>query len=189
MIKAIVFDCFGVLATDGWLPFRSQHFKDNKELYTKADGLNKDMNTGSISYQSFVNQVAKLAGVTEKFLDSQIDSNVANVELLDFIKKELKPKYKLGILSNAGVNWLDVIFTKDQLSIFDALALSYEMGAIKPDLITYQTVADRLGVDPTECIFVDDQEKHCIGAIQAGMKAVIYIDFKQTKSELQSLLK
>ncbi len=188
MATAIVFDCFGVLATDGWLPFRDGHFLEDKELFAQADRLNKEMDAGIISYPSFVAQIAALAGVSENVVDKHIDSNVPNAPLLSFIKNDLKPKYKIGMLSNAGANWLDKIFTKAQLAMFDARALSYEVGAIKPDPLTYQTIAKRLGVSTEDCIFIDDQVRYCIGAQEVGMKSVEYKGFDQMKKDLLSLL-
>jgi putative hydrolase of the HAD superfamily len=66
--------------------------------------------------------------------------------------------------------------------------LSYESDVIKPEVRAYQLIAERLGVEPDECIFVDDQEKHCAGASQAGMKPVLYNDFTSFKKELEKIL-
>jgi len=188
MIKAIIFDCFGVLATDGWLPFRDEYFADNSGLLARADDLNREMNTGLISYPSFLRQVAKLANVSEELLDKRIDSNVPNTKLISFIQKQLKPRYKIGMLSNAGANWLEVIFTKPHLAIFDAVVLSYEIGAIKPDPRVYEIIAEKLGVDIDSCVFIDDQQRHCIGAQQVGMQAIQYTDFQNMKAALAKLL-
>ena len=38
-IKGIIFDCFGVLATDGWLPFKNKYFKEKPALFRKATEL------------------------------------------------------------------------------------------------------------------------------------------------------
>jgi len=184
MIKAIVFDCFGVLATDGWLPFRESHFSKNPLLLEKALTLNKKADAGVLHYDDFVKQVAQMARMSESATHGAIEGNIPNEALLEYIKSELKPHYKIGMLSNAPENWLDKMFTSEQVALFDATTLSYELGAIKPDLIMYQTIARRLGVEPSECIFIDDQPTYCEGAARAGMSVIQYVDFAQMKAEL-----
>lgn len=187
MIKAIIFDCFGVLTTDGWLVFKNHYFKQDQSLFRKATGLNEQVNSGAIKYEEFISEVAKMASILANEVHHKIDNNVANDELFDYIKT-LKPRYKIGMLSNAASNWLDELFAKGQVALFDAIVLSYESGVIKPEEQSYQTVAERLGAQPNECVFIDDQEKHCEGARAVGMQAILYEDFEQMKTELEALL-
>ena len=158
MIKAIVFDCFGVLASDGWLPFKVRYFEDNQELSLQATLLNKAVDSGQASFDEFVREVASMAGVSEELARQQIEHNIPDEKLFAYIE-ELKQQYLIGLLSNAGDNWLDSIFTPEQVSLFNAVALSYEIGAIKPDVRAYEAIVDRLRVAPSECIFVDDQPR------------------------------
>lgn len=189
MIKAIVFDCFGVLATDGWLPFKRINFSKNPELFNRATELNREVDRGIISYDQFVKKIAQMAQVSEKLAHEQIDNNIPDQQLFKYIKKELKPHYKIGVLSNAAANWLGEIFTKEQNALFDAIALSYEVGAIKPEPKAYETIAKRLGVKTAECIFVDDQQRYCLGAEKVGMKSIGYAEFAPFKERLKQLLK
>lgn len=187
-IKAIVFDCFGVLATDGWLPFKSRYFKRDNSLLSKATELNKKVDAGLESYDTFIGEVSKMAGIRVSQTVKEIEANVPNEELFRYISEELRPNYKLGILSNAGSNWLDEIFTSEQIQIFDAVALSYEIGAIKPSPITYETIASRLGLSTSECVFIDDQERYCTGAREAGMQAIQYITTQKLRQGLSLIL-
>ena len=63
MIKAIIFDCFGVLASDGWLPFREKYFSDNPDLLEKAIASNKRMDAGLHTYEDFLREIADLSEV------------------------------------------------------------------------------------------------------------------------------
>ncbi len=188
MIKAIVFDCFGVLASDGWLPFRDSHFSSDPDKFDKVIAINKDVDAGIIKYDDFIAQVADLAGVSDSDARKDIENNIPDAELFEYINSNLKPSYKIGMLSNAADDWLDEIFTPDQVELFDAVALSFEIGAIKPDERAYQTITSRLGVDISECIFIDDQPKYCEGAVKAGMQAVLYKNVEQMKPLLSKLL-
>ncbi len=188
MIKAIIFDCFGVLATEGWEPYCQEHFGDKPELMRQARNLSKQLNSGLIDYDTFIPKVAKLAGVSEDQARSVIDDNVPNKPLFNYIKNSLKPKYKIGLLSNAGDNWLDEIFTPDHLALIDEYVLSYATSFIKPQREIYELIAKKLGVEPNECILVDDRQKHIDGAQNSGMKAILYEDFSQMKTDLEELL-
>ena len=188
MVKAIVFDCFGVLATDGWLPFKEEFFSRDKELYAKATDLNKQANSGLLNYGDFVHQIGGMVGRTDAEIRSQFGHNVPNVPLFTYIRETLKPHYKLGILSNASENWLDTIFTKDQIALFDAIVLSYQVGMVKPDIQMYQLIAQKLATPLYECIFIDDQQTYCSAANTAGMQSICYQNFDQAKTELERIL-
>jgi HAD superfamily hydrolase (TIGR01509 family) len=187
VITAIIFDCFGVLASDGWLPFKASHFEGNQALNLQATLLNKAVDSGQASYDEFVREVADMAGVSEDAARQQIEHNVPDEKLFEYISV-LKQQYRIGLLSNAGDNWLDSIFTPGQVALFDAVVLSYEIGATKPDPRTYETIAKRLQVAPSECVFVDDQPRYLDGARQAGMQTILYTNADQFKQELPALL-
>jgi putative hydrolase of the HAD superfamily len=189
MVRAIIFDCFGVLTYDGWLPFKKHYFGKDPEKTREATELGRQMNAGLLGYQEFLTQIADMAGVSVAETSRMINDNVPNEELFAYIREKLKPRYKIGMLSNTGRNMLGEIFTPEQIRIFDALGLSYEMGTLKPDARAYQTIARRLGVDSEECVFIDDQERHCTGARDAGMQTILYGDFDQMKTDLERLLK
>ena len=187
MIKAIIFDCFGVLTTDGWLPFKRRHFGDSPELHRRATDLNRQVDSGNIGYADFITGVAKLAGVSLVDAKRSIEDNVANKPLFGLIKS-LKPQYKIGFLSNAGSNWVSELFSPEQASMFDAISVSSETGFVKPDRQAYLEIAEKLGVEAGECVFVDDQPRYCEAAKDAGMKAIEYRDFEQFKAELEAAL-
>jgi HAD superfamily hydrolase (TIGR01509 family) len=71
---------------------------------------------------------------------------------------------------------------------FDELVLSFETGVLKPDRRAYETAAKRLGCKPAECLMIDDQQRHCDGAVAAGMQALHYQDFDQFKHDLGRLV-
>lgn len=188
MIKAIIFDCFGVLAVDSWLPFKEERFGHNPKLFREAGDLNKQCDTGLISYDDFIIRIAKLAEIPTEQVREIIDDSPANKPLFTYIEQELKPAFKIGLLSNAGANWLDELFKPEQTQLFDAIALSFETGFIKPDPRAYIIIAQRLHVIPEECVLIDDQVRYCHGAKEAGMEFIEYNSFKQMKLELEQIL-
>jgi HAD superfamily hydrolase (TIGR01509 family) len=187
MIRAIIFDCFGVLTTDAWLPFKNKYFAQNEVLMARASELNKQSDAGFISYQSFLDEIGAMSGMTGQEVKSAISNNVPNIELFEYLR-QLKADYKIGLLSNASDDWLGELFTTEQAALFDAQALSYETHFSKPSSEAYKTIADRLNVAVGDCIFIDDQERFVSGACDAGMFGIFYKDNAQLKAELTILL-
>ncbi len=189
MIKAVIFDCFGVLTHDGWLPFRRKHFGDNPEKFNEATDLNKRSNAGFIEYGDFLQQIGVLAGMSAAEVRYEIEDNPTDAALFRYIRSELKPNYKIGMLSNASDYHLDDIFTSEQVGLFDEVVLSYQVGTVKPDVAMYQAIANRLGVLPEECIFVDDQPWYVEAADQFGMHGVQFVDTETTIAKIGELLR
>ncbi|HSX43150.1 MAG TPA: HAD family phosphatase [Candidatus Saccharimonadales bacterium] len=187
MIRAVVFDCFGVLASDGWLPYKARHFGDDPERMEQATELNRQVDAGIISFNDFMRSIADMAGLSEAEARQQIENNIPDEDVFAIIAR-LKPRYKIGLLSNAGDNWLNDIFTPEQVAQFDAVALSYDMGHSKPEFVAYQTIARRLDVVPEECIFIDDQPRYVAGAEAAGMHGILYTDAEHLQTELTRLM-
>ena len=146
------------------------------------------VSAGLESYKTFMEQVSKMSGLTMSETVKETEGNIPDEELFDYIKAELKPKYKLGILSNSGANWLNNIFTPEQVKLFDAVVLSYEIGSIKPDPIMYETIAKKLNLELNECLFIDDQERYCTAAKELGMSAIVYKNPEKLKNDLSLIL-
>ena len=176
MIKAIVFDCYGVLVRDGWIPFRERYFGHDLELTQQAIEAGRRVDAGLSSYGDFIHEMAEMAGVSDEQARSEIESNPRNTELLDKIRDELKPKYKIGILSNAASDIMSELFAPEQAALFDEVVVSYRIGVVKPAAAAYQAVAERLGVEVSECLFIDDQLHYCQAAEVIGMQAIQYQD-------------
>jgi putative hydrolase of the HAD superfamily len=188
MTKAIIFDCFGVLATEAWLPFKAKYFDHDPKLMSEVNNISRQADRGLISREEAIRATAKLAGITPAEFTGAIDRNVPDEELFAYIR-ELKAKYKLGLLSNIADDYLHTIFEPDHLALFDAISLSFKKGFIKPQARAFEIIAEELGVEPEECVLVDDQQRNIDGARAAGMPAILYHDAAQLRQELAAILK
>ena len=65
--------------------------------------------------------------------------------------------------------------------------ISAEVGLHKPQPEIYRLAADRLEVEPEECIFVDDLRENCEGAEAVGMTAVRHRNPAETIAKLTEL--
>lgn len=111
-----------------------------------------------------------------------------DARLVQFLR-ELRPRYKTALLSNA---WSDArerltrMYRLDEL--VDVLVFSAEVGIAKPDSRIYRYIADRLGVRPEEAVFVDDLQENVEAARAVGMRGVLCISAAQTIAEVQQYL-
>ncbi len=186
MIRALIFDCFGVLYSDGKShiqnlcpPDKRQELKD---LYAQAD-------YGYISGQDFSKQAAILLGLPLDELEHIfLNQNVRNQQLLDFIMDKRRT-LKVGLLSNVGDDLMNKLFSQEeQATLFDTVVLSSAVGYIKPSRQIYELTAARLGVAPEECIFIDDLPINVDGARIAGMEAFLYTTNHQLEEDIRRSL-
>jgi HAD superfamily hydrolase (TIGR01549 family) len=188
MIKAIIFDCFGVLVDDSLSSFYRQCFNNDPELIKKAEDDMQLSNKGVITHDELLARYASLAGISADEVNKILSNNPVNKELFKYIKNDLKPCYKIGFLSNAADNWLEVLFTKEQVDLFDTLVLSYDVGFAKPEPEIYEITGDRLGHRLEECVFIDDRQDYIDGAIAVGMPAFVYTTVDKLKEDLATIL-
>ena len=188
MIEAIIFDCFGVLAIDGWQVFKQQYFSHDQELARIVSNWWQQVESGSLKQEECVRRIAALVHVDESEVRAAIGHYGPDDELLAYIRTVLKPDYRVGLLSNASEKALARLFSPKQQALFDAVVLSQNAGVTKPSREAYHLIADSLHTLPERCVFVDDQERHCRGAETAGMQAIRYRDFTSFKTELQRRL-
>lgn len=184
-MKAIIFDCFGVLTTDYWREFVARLPDD---IQPAAADLNKAYDAGFIVATDFMDQVETLTGQRPDTVEHRKARAKKNHELLVYVA-ELKLHYKIGLLSNIASDWIaDEFLTPAEQGLFDAMIFSHNVSLTKPDHRIFELMAERLGVEPTDCIMIDDIEANCTGARETGMQAVEYRDFVQAQGELRQLL-
>jgi epoxide hydrolase-like predicted phosphatase len=104
---------------------------------------------------------------------------------IDLIRR-LRPAYKTGVLSNADSTLrYRLRETRGIFDLFDDVVCSADVGMAKPDPRIYELSASRLGLDPDECVFVDDLESNVEAARAAGMHGVHFLVYEGHDLELQ----
>lgn len=97
-----------------------------------------------------------------------IDANIALV-------RALRPPYRCSVLSNADLSLRARL--KGELGLehlFDDIVVSAEVGMAKPRPEIFHLAADRLGLSPAACVFVDDWDQNVEAARAVGMQAVLH---------------
>ncbi|APT93086.1 HAD family hydrolase [Corynebacterium phocae] len=69
----------------------------------------------------------------------------------------------------------------------DAVILSGEIGAEKPERFAFQAAADALELPLNDCVMVDDSILNVRAAVDFGMVGMLYTVFDRTSIEVQAI--
>ena len=72
--------------------------------------------------------------------------------------------------------------------LFDMVVISGECGMRKPEEEIFLHTAKTLGLEPQQCVFIDDMEANVAAAVACGMTGVHHIGAAETAAALQDLL-
>jgi putative hydrolase of the HAD superfamily len=187
-IKAIIFDCFGVLV----IPGRDLLRQDYPEKTVEIADLVMRADYGYISKSEYDQQAIEITGLSaDEFQARYWNVKSRNVSAFEWMARlRAEKQYKIGLLSNIGV-WRinDFISPSEREQLFDAVVLSGEVGIAKPSVEIFELMAERIGVTPPECVMIDDLVDNIEGAEMAGMKTILFQTTTQAQTDLAELLK
>lgn len=199
MIKAIIFDIGGVILTrwnnDNLHDYAIGLFNVDKDKYMAA--FNSEIDTlqaGEITDVEFWKRVCNaleieppaedvLDGIFSGVYKRTVKTDASMVELI----KELKGKYKLGIISNTIDDHVEVFKNFGFLEYFDDIILSNEVELYKPQAEIYNLSLEHLGLKAEETVFIDDLQPNIEGAEAVGMNAILFNGIENLKEELKKL--
>ncbi len=194
-IEAVIFDWGGVLIDEpgaGLMEYCSEALGISKEGYIEAHRKFIDeFERGSISEEQF------WVNVCEELIVSQPKANSLWAEAFEVVyspKEEMfslarqlrGSGYKTAVLSNTEPAAMEY-FLQQGYDMFDVLVFSCVEGLRKPEREIYQLTLERLGVEASRAVFIDDRQVHIAGAQEAGLHTILFEDTGQVKSELGRL--
>ena len=198
-IKAVIFDLGGVLLrTVDQTPRQRLAERLGVSLYALYDQVfssesARQATLGKISAQQHWEQVGahfhlpsqELPSVIQQFWDGdRLDSS-----LVAFIHS-LRPPRLTALLSNAWDNLRGLVENDWHIAnAFDDLVISAEVGLAKPDYRIYQLTLDRLGVQASQALFVDDFSENIDGARWMGLRAIQFRSASQAMAEIRRYFK
>jgi len=105
----------------------------------------------------------------------------------NFCRRVKEMGLRIYVLSNAS----DLFYTYFPkflpLEFFNGVFVSSDYLMLKPDVKIYETFLNKYGLDPKECLFVDDRKENVEGAKKAGMNGFCFKgDYDRVLSVLQS---
>lgn len=133
--------------------------------------------TGAITQEEFDEQIAALLSaacgkpIAARGLKQRLFARaVPDDRMIAAVRNARKQEVRTALVSNS---WGGRDYPQDVLDeLFDAVVISGLVGLRKPDPEIYLRAADEIGVEPPDCIFVDDFQVNIEGAQAVGMAAV-----------------
>lgn len=192
--KAVIFDLFHTLTAieSSWgngLPFTSDMLGVDRNAWHDQLQLHSRTRLAGQEKDPFriVSQMARAINptISDKMIQAAIANRVRRFEaaLLDIpdetkaTLKSLRAKGKrLGLISNADVMEVAAWNKSPLADSFDAVILSCLVGVVKPEREIYYICLERLGVQPSEALYIGDGgSSELQGARAVGMTTVMMV--------------
>lgn len=180
MIKSLLFDMDGILV-------------DTEPIMARVVALalaDQGLHVTELEY--YDNWTKKGKGITDFIKEKNIsfdfdryrstrnkiylESLKTNIPIFDGAKEtiaELSKTYKLGLVSSSSRVFVHFILKSTDLEkYFFTIITAEDVEKEKPAPDCFLLAAERLAVEPEECVVIEDAEKGILAAKNAGMKAI-----------------
>jgi len=199
-VKAVIFDWGGVMEE---LPNEADVASWERRLATVSGALPEilwgetwqRLAVGAISDEDYVRHIVDQLGLPDReaaldFLQAFYTSDRFHHEVMD-AARALRKKYQVAVLSNAFPAQVDTIREQYGIDVhaeFDVYVNSAMVGMSKPDPGIYELTLERLGVAPSEAIFLDDTLRNVDAARELGLHAIQFVRPDVSLPVLEELL-
>lgn len=150
-----------------------------------------DVEAGVISQREFQAALAPRLGVEEEGLVARICAPLEpDMAMISATTRLHDSGVPCAILSNSWGTDPHNPYTAWQLDQnWDVIVYSHEVNLRKPSPEIYALAAERLGVDPALCVFIDDTAHNLPGAERVGMTAIHHVGSVSTIALLEDLFR
>lgn len=179
-IKAVVFDVGGVLCNweDICREYASEIAMDYDKFLETFLIISFDPQTGSdlgyMTIDEFFIKLTAVLGVPEKAWEwrRKYVPGLKRIEPTYELLDELKGRFRLAVLTNSKIGLWDEWQEGNLRKHFDIIVDSSEVHVLKPDEKIYRILLERLGLKPSECLYIDDFPEYVAAAKKLGFKTV-----------------
>jgi len=197
-INTVIFDIGGVMVGLGRLHFFEQ-FGYPPEMCERLLSSTmrsphwKELDRGVLTDEEVIDLFVKDAPE----LETEIRRSMENVHgivyrletSIPWIEELRESGRKVLYLSNYSMKVAnDNEDAMDFLSHMDGGLLSCDYKVIKPDPAFYMILIEKFGLEPSECVFLDDLEDNLATARQLGIHTILVKDHEQAAADLKALL-
>lgn len=199
-VRALFWDCGGVLLTNGWdhngRRQVTEHFGlDFNEFEERHSEPNDQWERGKISLHSYLQQTVFYAPrdfSEDEFVSGmRALSKVLYPETMEFIQRLRSNRGTANaaqqnyLLSNESRELMDYRIARFGLrGLFDAFLVSAYIGLRKPEPEFFRCALDVSQQKPEQCVFVDDREENVAAACKLGIRGIRMESPQQVIGEL-----
>jgi epoxide hydrolase-like predicted phosphatase len=196
-VNGLLVDFGGVLTSNVFESFREfcaaegldpeamrRLFRDDPE----ALALVRSLETGAVTEEEFGERFGERLGIGERagLVDRMFAGIRPDEPMLEALRAARRAGVRTGLISNSmGAGRYDRATFPE---LFDGVVISGEVGLHKPQPEIFRLGCERVGLEPEECVFVDDLRENCVGAEAVGMTAILHRGADTTLPELERLL-
>lgn len=183
--KAIIFDFFDVIHADPFQRWLKSHgWKREGPMHDAS----VEMDKGLIDGAEFLRRVSAECGLPPDQVQAEFDSHKVFDQDMIAVVKALTKDYRVGLISNGPSIFVRSLLKKGEIEdTFHHIVISSEVGMIKPQPEIFKHALAKLGVEPAESIFIDDNPKNVEPASRLGIHGICYSDLPSLRSELTRL--
>jgi putative hydrolase of the HAD superfamily len=124
--------------------------------------------------------------VPDGLLNRMFAASTMEVAMRELMRALRKAGVRTALLSNS---WGGTGYPRDLFpEMFDVVVISSEVGMRKPEEEIFRHAAALLGLEPEECVFIDDIEANVLAAEAVGLVGVHHREPSRTAERLGQLL-
>jgi epoxide hydrolase-like predicted phosphatase len=195
--RGLLVDFGGVLTTNVFESFRAfceaEGLEPNtvKEMFrSRGEGLDllRQLERGELTVEQFEPKFGAVLGIerTEGMVERLFAGVGPDERMVDAVRRARAAGVPTGLISNS---WGRTTYDEQLIDeLFDAAVISGDVGLHKPEPAIFHLGADKIGVPPADCVFVDDLRENCEGAAAVGMTPILHRGADRTVPELERLL-
>ena len=198
-MKGLLVDFGGVLTTNVFESFRGFCEDEGLDPETikglfrgdpRAIEYVRGLERGELTEESFAEKFGELLELEPERRAGLVERMFGHIrpdeEMLGALRRARAQGVRTGLISNSmGAGRYDRSTFPE---LFDGVVISGDEGMHKPQPEIYRLGCERVGLEPGECVFVDDLRENCEGAEAVGMTAVLHRGAERTLPRLEELL-
>jgi epoxide hydrolase-like predicted phosphatase len=194
--RGLLIDWGGVMTGDPFVSFKAFCEQEGLEPDTIRQRFREDracrdlliaLETGAVAEEEFEPQFAEQLGINGDGLINRLFAlSAVQDRMVAAVARARQAGIRTGLISNS---WGTRRYNRPLLAeLFDGIVISGEVGMRKPTSEIYTLGAQRIGLEPPECVFVDDLPFNLEPAAELGMATVLHVSADETIPELERLL-
>lgn len=110
-------------------------------------------------------------------------------EMVDRVAGLRAEGYRTGLLTNTFAEFRPTMQRDLDFALFDVVVESFAVGSRKPERLIYETTKERLGVDHSAIVYLDDFEQNLAEPKVLGWTTIQVSDRRQALDDLDAVLR
>jgi epoxide hydrolase-like predicted phosphatase len=182
MIKAVFFDVGGVLLKQDSSVMLELHDREKGWRAGTSAGLWKEyLDVAHVGGELLPGY--RRNGEVER-IKRRLYATNRMVSGMEALVRELGEVCRLAVISNFTADLNQVLDQLGLLPSFELIVNSALVGVKKPDTKIYEIACNRLGVEPGEAVFIDDNAENVTAAQTTGMRGIVFSSAGTLRNEL-----